>query len=208
MTPSQARAARRERRKRRTRFKRGAVLFAVGSVGVVFIFALFAPNITPFLGAGSGGTSGFEERVDGVLGGRGNLHLARDETLPDKYTSVPATSGWHYSDLGAPAPWGVHDESLPDPVLVHNLEHAGVGVHYNCPEGCDDLVVQLKDLVLRLQQQVSNKIIMTPYPGMSSKIALTAWTYIDSFDQFDVKRIEDFVVAHVNSHVAPEPLAP
>ncbi len=208
MTPSQARAARRERRQRRGRIKKTAGLAAIAAVGLVFIFALFAPNLSPFLGSGSGGESDFDERVDGVVGGRGNLHISRDETLPDAYTSVPATSGWHYSDLAAPAAWGVHDEPIPDPALVHNLEHGGVGVHYDCPEGCDELVVQLKDLVLRLQQQVSNKIIMAPYPGMGSRIALTAWTYIDKFEQFDETRTGDFVVAHVNSHIAPEPLAP
>ena len=48
------------------------------------------------------------------------------EHLP--YNSVPATSGWHYPFW---ASWGVHGNVIPDEVLVHNLEHGGVGVHYN-----------------------------------------------------------------------------
>ena len=44
------------------------------------------------------------------------------------YNSVPAASGWHYPFW---ANWGVHNDVIPNEVLVHNLEHGGVGVHYN-----------------------------------------------------------------------------
>ena len=89
---------------------------------------------------------------------------------------------------------------MEDEVLVHNLKRGGIGVHYNCPEGCDDLVDKLTEIVRR-----SDKVILSPYPEMDTKIALTAWTFLDKFDEFELQRIEDFIVAHNSSPNAPEP---
>ena len=132
----------------------------------------------------------------------GNDHILPGAAHPD-YNSVPATSGWHYALPFAPAPWGIYDMVLPDEVLVHNLEHAGIGIHYDCPEGCPDLVQRLSQLAAEYR-----KIVISPYPGMESRIALTAWTFIDHLDELDDGRVVAFIEAHINSAVAPEPLAP
>ena len=47
------------------------------------------------------------------------------------YNSNPPTSGSHYADT---ANWGIHEGTIPDEYLIHNLEHGGVVVHYKCPE--------------------------------------------------------------------------
>ena len=145
-----------------------------------------------------------------MQGGAGNLHIRRGESPLDPYTSVPATSGWHYSDAGAPARWAVYDEFITDPVLVHNLEHAGVGIHYNCPDGCDELIAKLAEIAERYFSRSNpraRKIIMSPYPGMDSTIALTAWNYLASFDEFDEEQIVTFIEDHMNASDAPEPMA-
>ena len=103
----------------------------------------------------------------------------------------------------APAPWGVHSEVLEDEVLVHNLEHGGVGVHYDCPDECDELVQQLSELVNTAANR-GLKVIMSPYPGMESTISLTAWTFLDQLDVFDEDRIRDFLGTHESSPNAPE----
>ena len=36
-------------------------------------------------------------------------------------------------------------------------------------------------------------VILAPYPTMKSRIALTAWTRLDKFDEFDEKRIVRFI---------------
>ena len=198
LTPTQTRAARRARRQRRTRLKRSAIISAVALIAFVFIVSLFAGSIPISLGGED--TADVGKRVSGVQGGVGNLHIEPGDPPPDPYTSVPATSGWHYSARGlAPAPWTVYDDPLPDEVLVHNLEHGGVGIHYDCPNGCDDLILKLREIALN-----SSKVIMFPYPGMDTRIALTAWTYIDRFDEFDEDRITQFIDAHVSSRNAPE----
>jgi len=197
LSPTQTRAARRARRSRRRRFVKMGGVAAIGLIAFIFIASLFAPSLSPFIGGGRGGDAG--ENIPDV--GGGNMHIGRDESH-GAYNSVPATSGWHYSDGGAPARWGVHDEFLPDEVLVHNLEHAGVGIHYNCPDGCDDLIVELASIT-----QDHQKVIMSPYPDMDATIALTAWNYIDKLAEFDEERILEFIGDHVNSDNAPEPFA-
>ncbi|MBI3085514.1 MAG: DUF3105 domain-containing protein, partial [candidate division NC10 bacterium] len=64
-------------------------------------------------------------------------------------------------------------------------------VQYNCFD-CNDLIFRLKDIVRRYP----DKVILAPYPGMKSRIGLTAWSYIDAFDQFDEPRILRFIEAH------------
>ena len=135
---------------------------------------------------------------------QGNDHVRRGDLHPT-YNSVPATSGWHYGQPLAPAPWGVHGVILPDEVLVHSLEHGGIGVHYDCPEGCGELVAQLARIVTEAVER-GDKIIMTPYTGMGTRIALTAWTFLDGFDDLDEERIRKFIRVHESSPNAPEPL--
>jgi hypothetical protein len=75
---------------------------------------------------------------------------------------------------------------------VHNLEDGGVMVQYNCPAACPDLVAKLTAVVSGYQSQV----ILAPYPGMKTRIALTAWTRLDAFDDFDERRIQRFITAY------------
>ena len=130
-----------------------------------------------------------------------------DHILPGQdhaaYNSTPATSGAHFTHPHAPVAWGVHTAALPDEILVHNLEHGGIGVHYNCPDGCDGLVSQLAALV-KVAVDRGLKVVMSPYPGMESRFALTAWTFLDAFDAFDEPRINGFIDTHESSANAPE----
>src|SRR5205807_2489667 len=94
------------------------------------------------------------------------------------YNSNPPTSGPHYGD---PANGGVYDRTLPDEQLVHNLEHGGIWIAYNCPDGCPELVQQLKDVAGQYK-----KIVLEPRPNKDTpRINLMAWTWLDQFDDFD-----------------------
>ena len=101
--------------------------------------------------------------------------------------------------MSAVVKWGVHDVEIPDEYLVHNLEHGGIGIHYDCPDGCDQLVDDLSRVARRY-----DKVVMTPYSDMDSRVALTAWTYTDRLDEFDEGRIVDFIEAHMSRPPAPE----
>ena len=91
---------------------------------------------------------------------------------------------------------------VPVESAVHNLEHGGVVIWYNCQGGpqpldeaaCDQLVRQLTDVVdPRLDDGMY--IVLTPYSDMDNRIALTAWQYLDAFDEFDAERIEAFIAS-------------
>ena len=119
---------------------------------------------------------------------QGREHLQPGQTY-DRYTSNPPTSGSH-----APiwADWSIHQDPVPKEQLVHNLEHGGVAVVYNCPSGCDDIKKALTDYV---QQRLRNgdSIVMAPYPGMDHRIAVMSWTRLDAFDDLDMNRVDRFV---------------
>jgi hypothetical protein len=81
----------------------------------------------------------------------------------------------------------VHTRPITPELQVHNLEDGGVVVQYNCE--CPDLVAQLAAIVKKYDKQV----ILAPYPTMKTRIALTAWTRIETMDQFDGRRIQRFI---------------
>jgi len=197
-TASQARAARRQRRQRRKRTVRLGVFAVIFVIALLFIVSLFAGSLPISIGNRGGGGDSQGERLQNQ--GQDHIQLGAEHPA---YNSLPAASGWHYNIPLAPAPWGIHDNPLPDEVLIHNLEHGGVRVHYNCPEGCDELVTQLATVVDSYLVN-GGEVVMTPYPGMETTIALVGWTFIDRFDVFDETRVRAFIEDRMNSPVAPE----
>lgn len=129
---------------------------------------------------------------------QGQEHLQPGQTY-DSYNSNPPTSGPHDPK---PVAWGVYDTPVPKEKLVHNLEHGGVLILYNCPDGCPDLVNQLKQFGDRYVAG-GQKVVVAPYPGMGSRLALVAWTYLDMFDELDPARVAQFIEADLGSR-APE----
>jgi hypothetical protein len=117
----------------------------------------------------------------------GNAHVGPADEMP-KYNTDPPTSGPHFGNLPQP---GIHKEPVDKRWQVHFLEDGGVNVQYNCagPDECPELAQQLEAIVSRY----SDHVLLAPYPGMDRKIALTAWTRIDKFDQFDEERIVRFI---------------
>lgn len=118
---------------------------------------------------------------------QGNRHLASASEPHEPYNTEPPTSGPHLSYI---APWGVHTRPIVRELQVHNLEDRGVLVQYNCE--CPDLVEKLAAIVRKYDKFV----ILAPYPDMKTRIALTAWTRIDAFDEFDERRIRRFIEAY------------
>jgi hypothetical protein len=116
--------------------------------------------------------------------GNAHIQMASDPHVP--YNSEPPTSGPHLPYI---APWGIHTEPIVKELQVHNLEDGGVMVQYHCATPCPDLVARLTEIVRRYETQV----ILAPYPGMRTRIALTAWTRLDAFDDFDEARIVRFI---------------
>lgn len=172
---AKVRAAEERRGARRARRRR--VQIVGGAVGVVLVavaayFAYRAVATQPGIRVAS----------------QGNEHIASEATPHVSYSTAPPTSGPHLPYI---APWGVHTTPIARELQVHNLEDGGVLVQYDCD--CPDLVAKLRPIVERHDRHV----ILAPYPGMKSRIALTAWQRIDEFDDFDEKRITRFIDAYV-----------
>jgi hypothetical protein len=119
----------------------------------------------------------------------GNAHIAMPDDPHVPYNSDPPTSGPHLPYI---APWGIHTTPIAKELQVHNLEDGGVMVQYHCATPCPGLVERLTAIVRRYETQV----ILAPYPGMRTRIALTAWTRLDAFDEFDEARIVRFIRAY------------
>ena len=120
---------------------------------------------------------------------QGNAHIQMPNEPHTPYNSDPPTSGPHLPYI---APWGIHTEPIVKELQVHNLEDGGVMVQYQCATPCPDLVDKLTQIVRRYETQV----VLAPYPGMPTRIALTAWTRLDAFDAFDEARIVRFIRAY------------
>jgi hypothetical protein len=143
---------------------------------------------------------------------QGQTHIDKAEKHVE-YNSKPPTSGPHWNLAGeAPVAWGIYKVQIPDEGQIHNLEHGGVIISYNCTD-CPELVEQLEGFYngwtpanrLPLFPN-STKVIVAPYYTMSTRIALTAWGRIDTFDQYDEERIIKFIDAWRGK--GPEPTAP
>ena len=172
LTGRRGRAAAREARQKRQQRLR-IIYILIGILAVVGLGALIVPSIL---------NPDQSEAVNSL----GNSHVDESRIGLTSYNSTPPTSGPH---LNAIAPWGIHDSTIPNELQVHNLEDGGVMVQYSCPDGCDELVTQLTQLV----KGYDDHVILAPYPDMDARIALTAWGRIDKFDDFDEKRIERFI---------------
>jgi hypothetical protein len=124
----------------------------------------------------------------------GRTHFAQSETYDD-YNSNPPTSGPH---TVAVAP-GVYDVPVAKESAVHNMEHGQVVVWYNCEGGpqplaepaCAGLRQDLATIVTDANDG-GKRVLMTPYAEMDRRIALTAWQFLDAFDEFDAQRVRTF----------------
>lgn len=151
------------------------------------------------------------QTVSGTIGtpvpDEGRNHV--DPSTTPTYNFYPPASGPHYSAQGiAPVAWqtiATSSSPLVEGQYVHNLEHGGIAILYNCPSGAD--CTTLKN---SLENYVSNlapveptynevKMVITPYSqGMQKKVALVAWDYIEFLDSYDQNAITQFYENHVD----------
>lgn len=192
--------ARGRRNRKRILLTSGALAFAVLVIaGVTFVPGLTANRTDQLKGINTGGPVP-------IAADDGQQHVnPGDPHAP--YSTKPATSGphWHIAPgastlapVGAPARWGVYTVALPDEVLVHNLEHGGIGLHYDCADGCADIVQALEDIV----PSSPSFYILSPYAGLPKKIAITSWRHVMYLDELDREKILEFVREYIDR--APE----
>jgi hypothetical protein len=151
------------------------------------------------------------QAVSGTIGtavaDEGRAHV--DPSTSPTYKSYPPASGPHYSATGvAPVTWqtiGTSSSPLVEGQYIHNLEHGGIAILYNCPTGTDCTTLKnslenyVKNLVPAEPSYSEFKIVLTPYShGMQKKVALVAWDYIEFLDAYDQNAITQFYENHVD----------
>jgi hypothetical protein len=109
------------------------------------------------------------------------------------YRANPPASGNHWPQWAEP--WGAYPDGLPRERWMHNLEHGGVVLLYNCPDGCADVVAQLTALrdgtpPDRYQQQ---RLLIVPDREMPMKVAAVAWKWRWQGESVDVPTVRCFI---------------
>ncbi|MFL2664624.1 MAG: DUF3105 domain-containing protein [Dehalococcoidia bacterium] len=193
MSKSQIREERRLRSKIRARRKRSILMFFGILLAVLFIASLvLSPNtnskdINP-KGINTAGHISIDPND-----GRKELEIGVG--FDGEYSTNPPTSGPHWNGsetpfgIPSPARWGVYDYEIIPEILIQNLEVGGIGIHYYCPEGCNNIVSQLNDLI----PVDSSQYIMSPHSYMPKKIAITAWRHHILLDNVDIEKIKLFI---------------
>jgi Protein of unknown function (DUF3105) len=182
----------------------------VVGAGAVAVLGLAAGGVAVFLLARPAPSSTFH--VDGVSDRAVGDQLPKEKGVhispPQKghWATDPPTSGEHYSLFGtAPAPWGYHDETLPPEDWVHNLEHGGIAILYNCPSGCSGDQAAIRHFVDGAPAEDKTnevKLIATPFAVPGHPFALVAWGWRLYLDAWDPKLAKRFYEAHADQ--APE----
>lgn len=138
--------------------------------------------------------------------GRGHLQQG---SPPPEYGTTPATSGPH-SPSTLPSGVRVYDQQVPEPLAVHNLEHAYVIIYYRA-EGQGALSEGVRAALAELAQD-EEKVILSPYEGLpeGTSLALTAWTKLQECPRVTdadttVLAVEGFIKRFRGTSNAPEP---
>ena len=154
------------------------VVLIIGGAGGLYLL-VNPPNFGPPVAVTTGKAVGSIQSITD----EGRSHVTRPARVT--YLHQPPSSGNHYSDAAAPRPWGnVQTELLPEE-WVHNLEHGGVVLVYQCSgsgsgSDCDAKFKAAQALVDGLPKEPTFsevKFLASPYQEMTPKAALLAWDH-------------------------------
>jgi len=151
------------------------ILVGIAALGLVGL-AVAIPLV-----AASGGGGATDEGVAAALAKGGCTYKVYPSTSQAhvtsldakvKYNSFPASNGTHYYQ---PAPWGNYNDTVPQIVSVHNLEHGGMLIEYGNKVSKAD-----KDAIDAFYNEDRDGMLVFPLPALGNKIAFVAWTADES----------------------------
>lgn len=144
----------------------GVVILAVVALGLVLFLNLRSPG-----------------EIEGLVRIAG-LPRDHNNTVQFEGLDKPPAGGVHYDR------WqncGVYTEPISTGNALHSLEHGAVWISYS-PE-------LAADQVSRLESRVSSQtfLLLSPFPGQTSPIVLTAWGAQLELESATDSRIDEFV---------------
>ena len=129
-------------------------------------------------------------------------HIPSNSRYTSEFSSVPATSGPHYSTA---AEWAIYDEPLRYEQVLRNLEEGGVAVYYQCDPACPELVKRLEEIVAPYLAS-GRKVLLLPnvptwremynkpwHQDMGARIAVTTWRYAEKYNKIEPAKIQAFI---------------
>jgi hypothetical protein len=100
-------------------------------------------------------------------------HIARSAYSDAVYNSNPPSSGPHCDSWGA---WRAYERPLPRCNWIHNLEHGGVVVTWNCARECPEVAGTLVGIARAAADVCAPaRVIVTPDLAAPTQVAAAAW---------------------------------
>lgn len=167
------------------------------AIGGVLVLGAVVVLVLVLFGGGNNGGGGVGQRQ--VDDGRGHI---TEGTAGGPYSSSPATSGPHWP---VTTDWGIYSTTVPEELVLHNLEHGGLVIWYQADQLGDQ---GLNTLTAYVQSQVASeqfKVILAPWVGtdFGHPIAVTSWNWLLYLDSADIDQVRAFLGEHYGD--APEP---
>ncbi|VAW32409.1 hypothetical protein MNBD_CHLOROFLEXI01-1640 [hydrothermal vent metagenome] len=119
-----------------------------------------------------------------------------DDTIVFDELEAPPAGGEHSSI------WqncGIYNEPIRTGYAVHSLEHGAIWITYQTGFSADE-VAMLESMV-----RGQSHMLISPFPGQSSPIVLTAWGVSLEIDSANDDRIEPFIERYRMGSQSPEP---
>jgi hypothetical protein len=163
---------------------------AVIVIGLIVASVVFAPAPPREYEAGSAGAT-----IEGV---ETFEHVTEHVEGTVEYDQTPPAGGKHN------AVWlncGIYNQAVPNENAVHAMEHGAVWVTYDPADISGDQLSKLKSLL------PSTYVVLSPYEGMDTPIAVTNWNHQLKVDSVDDERIPEFLEEYWRSQNVPEPNA-
>jgi hypothetical protein len=117
------------------------------------------------------------------------------EQFKNRSNSNPPTSGHHHSDMEKRL--GEHRLPVPRERYIHSMEHGAVVLVYHCPQGCEEELEVLRE-VLKEREGPEDLVIMTPDPLLSGpdRFALISWNWLYRFNVPNKKSMLCYIDQH------------
>ena len=162
--------------------RRNQIILAMVALGVAGLAFIMYLNVRP------------ERPIEGVVQFV-RPERGHDDTLVFAASEVPPAGGEHFNI------WqncGIYEEPIETGNAVHSLEHGAVWITYQ-PGLAADEVAALEQIA-----RSQTFLLLSPYEGQRSPIALTAWGIQLEVDSADDGRIEDFIERYRLGPTTPE----
>lgn len=166
----------------------GGSVAAVAVIAAIVTLYVTAPEP---LNQYSAGGSGAE--IEGVESFEHSTQHVDDEV---DYEQTPAAGGPH---ANAWLNCGVYSEPQQEEYVVHSMEHGAVWLTYDPEQVSDADIDTLESYV------PSSYAVLSPYPGMETPVAVSAWNHQLKVDSVDDERIREFFEEYWRSDDVPEP---